>query len=299
MALEGIDIFVKVIQLGSFTKAAKALGRPVTTVSDKVAQLEKRLGVTLIHRTTRQLKLTSAGEIYFKKCEQAILDFEGAEQDLSAAKNEPRGRLRISMAVDVGHTIAPSLVSRYVSRYPNVQVELNVTNRMVDLVAEGIDLAIRVGNLKDSTFRSRKYLETTASFFASPELVKKWGPVQTPKQIEKYPYVQFALDTARGVEVHRGKEKVKLNLKNKITADDLETIKKLVLNSEGVGLIPNYICEKEEQSGRLVRLLPEWSRGKIVLSFVYPPTKYVSPNVKAFIDLALLEQYSVAESGST
>lgn len=291
MNLEGIDIFVKVIQLGSFTRAAKALSRPVTTVSDKVAQLEKRLGVTLIHRTTRQLKLTSAGEIYFKKCEQAILDFEGAEQDLSAAKQEPQGRLRISMAVDVGHTIAPNLVSRYVAQYPNVQVELNVTNRMVDLVAEGIDLAIRVGVLKDSTFRSRKYLETTASFFASPELVQKYGQVNTPKQLERFPYIRFFLDVGRAVEIMRGKEKAKLNLKHKITADDLETIKKLVMNSEGIGLIPNYICEKEEQSGKLVRILPEWSRGKIVLSFVYPPTKYVSPNVKAFIDLALLDQY--------
>ena len=291
MNLEGIDVFVKVIQLGSFTKAAKALGRPVTTVSDKVAQLEKRLGVTLIHRTTRQLKLTSAGEIYFKKCEQAILDFEGAEQDLSAAKQEPQGRLRISMAVDVGHTIAPSLVSRYVAQYPNVQVELNVTNRMVDLVAEGVDLAIRVGALKDSTFRSRKYLETTASFFASPELVQKFGQVNTPKQLERFPYIRFFLDAGRAVEIQRGKDKVKLNLKHKITSDDLETIKKLVLNSEGIGLIPNYICEKEEQSGKLVRILPEWSRGKIILSFVYPPTKYVSPNVKAFIDLALLDQY--------
>ncbi len=291
MNLEGIDVFVKVIQLGSFTRAAKALARPVTTVSDKVAQLEKRLGVTLIHRTTRQLKLTSAGEIYFKKCEQAILDFEGAEQDLSAAQQTPQGRLRISMAVDVGHTIAPNLVSRYVAQYPNVLVELNVTNRMVDLVAEGIDLAIRVGTLKDSSFRSRKYLETTASFFASPELIRKYGIVNTPKQLEKYPYIQFYLDARNGIEIHRGKEKVKLNLKYKISTDDLETIKKLVLNSEGIGLIPNYICEKEEQSGRLVRILPEWCRGKIVLSFVYPPTKFVSPNVKAFIDLALADQF--------
>lgn len=287
MSLEGIDIFVKVIQLGSFTKAAKALGRPTTTVSDKVAQLEKRLGVTLIHRTTRQLKLTPAGEMYFKKCEQALRDFEGAEQDLSSVKSEPQGRLRISVAVDVGHTIAPGLISRFVTKYPKVNVELNVTNKMVDLLAEGIDLAIRVGDVKDSTFRARKFLETTASFFASPELIKKIGPAHTPKHLEKFPYIKFFLDTGAGAELQRGKEKIKLNLKHKIMVDDLETIKKLVVNAQGIGLIPNYICEKEVQNGTLVRLLPEWTRGKIVLSFVYPPTRYVSPNVKAFIDLAV------------
>ena len=191
------------------------------------------------------------------------------------------------MAVDVGHTIAPALISRFVTKYPKVNVELNVTNKMVDLLAEGIDLAIRVGDLKDSTFRARKFLETTASFFASPELIKKFGPVVTPKQLEKYPYIRFFLDISSGVEIQRHKEKIRLNLKHRITVDDLETIKKLVVNSQGIGLIPNYICEKEVQNGTLVRLLPEWTRGKIVLSFVYPPTRYISPNVKAFIDLAV------------
>ncbi len=292
MSLEGIDIFVKVIQMGSFTKAAKALKKPITSVSDKVAQLEKRLGVTLVHRTTRQLKLTSVGEAYYDKCVKALVEFESAESELQVLKIEPQGRLRLTMSVDVGHSVTPQMVNRYLEKYPNVKVELIVTNRMVDLVGEGVDLAIRVGRLNDSNHKVRKFLETTASFWATPEFIKKYGLPQSPKQLEKLPYIFFAFQKGTSLEISRGKEKVKLNLQSRLQADDLETVKQIVLESIGFAMIPNFICKREENAGRLVRILPEWTWSKIALSFVYPDQKYVSPNVKAFIDLALQESLS-------
>ena len=289
MSLEGIDIFVKVIQMGSFTKAAKALKKPITSVSDKVAQLEKRLGVTLIHRTTRQLKLTSVGEAYFERCVKALQQFESAESELQISKTEPQGRLRMTMSVDVGHSVTPQLVNRFLEKYPKVKVELIVTNRMVDLVGEGVDLAIRIGRLSDSTHKVRKFLETTASFWATPQFIKKHGLPQNPKQLEKLPYINFAFQKGPFVEMSRGKEKVKLNLQSRLQTDDLETVKQIVLESVGFGLLPNFICEREEIAGRLVRILPEWTWSRIALSFVYPDQKFVSLNVKAFIDLALQE----------
>lgn len=289
MNLEGIDIFVKVIQSGSFTKAAQQMKKPVTTVSDKVAQLEKRLGVTLVHRTTRQLKLTQVGEAYYEKCLRALAEFEVAEQELQVAKSEPRGRLRITTSVDVGQSIMPGLSKFFLSKYPNVKLELIITNRRVDLVGEGIDLGVRIGKLSDSTYRTRKYLDAIASIWATPELIKKHGMPQVPKQLEKIPAVAFALQKNQAVELIRGKEKMKVQLQSRIQADDMETVKQLVLESIGIGFFPDFICEKEESSGRLVRLLPEWTWGKIPLSFIYPEQKFVSPNVKAFIDLALQE----------
>lgn len=287
MNLEGIDIFVKVIQSGSFTKAAQALKKPVTTVSDKVAQLEKRLGVTLVHRTTRQLKLTAVGESFYEKCLRALAEFEVAEQELQGAKNEPQGRLRITTSVDVGHSVMPQLAKRFLQKYPNVKLELVVTNRRVDLIAEGVDLAIRIGKMSDSTYRARKYLEASVSFWATPDLIKKHQMPQTPKQLEKMPLVAFALQKNQVVELSRNREKVKVQLQSRVQTDDMETVKQFVLESMGIGLFPNFICEKEESLGQLVRLLPEWTSSKIPLSFVYPEQKYVSPNVKAFIDLAL------------
>lgn len=289
MNLEGIDIFVKVIQTGSFTKAAQAMKKPVTTVSDKVAQLEKRLGVTLIHRTTRQLKLTSVGEAYYEKCLRALAEFEVAEQELQVSKLKPQGRLRVTMSVDVGHAVIPRLAKRFLQTYPEVKLDLIVTNRRVDLVAEGVDLAIRIGKLTDSTYRVRKYLDEIASIWATPELIKKYGLPQTPKQLEKMPAVHFAMQKTQTIELVRNKEKAKVSLQSQIQADDMETVKQLVLESIGIGFFPNFICEKEENSARLVRLLPEWTWGKVNVSFVYPDQKFVSPNVKAFIDLALQE----------
>lgn len=289
MNLEGIDVFVKVVQSGSFTKAALALKRPVTTVSDKVAQLEKRLGVTLIHRTTRQLKLTQVGESYYEKCLRALAEFEVAEQELQISKAEPQGRLRVTMSVDVGHSVMPTLAKRFLQKHPKVKLELMVTNRMVDLVGEGVDLGIRIGKLTDSTYRARKYMEATSSIWASPDFVKKFGMPQSPKQLEKMPAVSFTLQKNQSVEISRNKEKVKIQLQSRIQADDMETVKQLTLESIGVGFFPDFICEKEEKSGRLVRLLPEWVWGKVPLWFVYPEQKFVSPNIKAFIDLALQE----------
>lgn len=289
MNLEGIDIFVKVIQTGSFTKAAQALKKPVTTVSDKVAQLEKRLGVTLIHRTTRQLKLTPVGESYYEKCLRALAEFEVAEQELQTSKMEPQGRLRVTTSVDVGHSVMPALAKRFLQKYPNVKLELMVTNRMVDLVGEGVDLGIRIGKLSDSTYRARKYMEATASIWATPELIKRYGAPQAPKHLEKMPAVSFTLQKNQTIEICRNKEKVKVQLQSRIQSDDMETVKQLALESIGVGFFPDFICEKEESSGRLVRLLPEWAWSKIPLWFVYPDQKFVAPNVKAFIDLALQE----------
>lgn len=291
MNLDGIDIFVKVIQTGSFTKAAKLMKRPITSVSDKVAQLEKRLGVTLILRTTRQLKLTAVGEIYYEKCVRALQEFESAEQELQVSKVGPQGRLRLTASVDVGHSVIPKLVKLYTEKYPSVKVELIVANRMVDLIAEEVDLALRVGKLSDSTYRVRKYFETTASLWATPQYLKKNGHPQTIKQIEKLSHIRFTLFEAKNIEMNRGKEKIKLAFQYQVSADDLETVKKLVLESLGIGLMPNFICEKEENAGDLIRLLPDWTWGKINLSFVYPEQKFESPNVKAFIDLALQHGY--------
>src|SRR5690606_1413119 len=141
--LDGIDVFVKVVQCGSFSGAARLLGMPVTTVSGKVAALERRLGVTLIRRTTRKLSITQAGETYFAHCVRALEAVSAAEKSLSSAKAEPEGLLRVTAPPDIGHLILPPIVREYLKAHPKTRIELILTNRIVDLVGEGVDLAIR------------------------------------------------------------------------------------------------------------------------------------------------------------
>ena len=168
MDLGEIAVFVKVVEAGSFSGAARLLGMPNTTVSAKVARLEKRLGMTLIRRTTRKLHITRAGQAYYERCRRGLAEIETAEAEITSAGTEPRGSLRISANPYIAHSVLPALVSEYTSRYPLVKVEVRVANGLVDLIAEGIDLAIRAAELKDSTLVARRFLTFTFSLWASP-----------------------------------------------------------------------------------------------------------------------------------
>jgi DNA-binding transcriptional LysR family regulator len=158
MELDAIKVFVKVVESGSFSAAAKLLSMPKTTVSSKIATLEKRLGITLIQRTTRKIHITDPGMTYFKHCADAIKEIELAEAEILAEQKEPYGLLKMTAPADLGHTLLPIITSAYLRKYPKTQVELIVTNRVVDLVGEGVDIGIRAGSLKDSTLVTRSFL---------------------------------------------------------------------------------------------------------------------------------------------
>ena len=169
--MDAITVFVKVVEAGSFSVAARRLvGMPKTTVSAKVAGLEKRLGVQLIQRTTRKLRMTEAGETYFHHCAIAIREVELGEAALQSAKKEPSGVLKVTASVELGHALLPRLARAYAAKYPDVSLELIITNRIVDLVGEGVDLAIRWAlALKDSSLIARRFFETRSNLWASPK----------------------------------------------------------------------------------------------------------------------------------
>ena len=174
--MDAIAVFVKVVEAGSFSAAARRLGLPKTTVSAKVAGLEKRLGVLLIQRTTRQLRMTEAGEKYFHHCAIATREVELGEAALQSAKDKPCGVLKVTAPVDFGRAVLPRIVRAYAAKYPDVSVELMVTNRIVDVVEEGVDLAIRwAGALKDSSLIARRFIETRSNLWASPKYLKALG----------------------------------------------------------------------------------------------------------------------------
>src|SRR5262245_31565601 len=173
---DAIAVFVKVMETGSFSAAARRLGLPKTTVSAKVAGLEKRLGIRLMQRTTRKLRMTEAGERYFHHCSIATREIELGEAALQLAKGAPYGVLRLTAPVDLAHAILPRIVRAYTAKYPDVSVELIVTNRVVDILAEGIDLAIRwAGALGDSSLIARRFIETRSNLWASPAYLEELG----------------------------------------------------------------------------------------------------------------------------
>jgi DNA-binding transcriptional LysR family regulator len=286
MNLDGIDIFVKVIQTGSFSGAAKLLGMPVTTVSGKIALLEKRLGVTLIQRTTRKLHITDAGEVYFKRGVKALAEMEAAELELMSSKNEPEGLLRITAPSDFGHSLLVPILKGYLKAHPKVRIELILTNRLVDLVSEGVDIGIRVGQLKDSTLIARKFMESSIGLWATPQYLSKHSIPKNPKALASHDILRFA-DTSGKLELSNGKTEVKIEVNSKIMADDMETIKVFTLSGEGIGVMPDFICLSEAQAGKIVRVLPHWSWAEMKFSLVYPAQRFIAPKVQSFVNFAL------------
>lgn len=290
--LDGIDVFVRVVQCGSFSAAARVMGMPVTTVSGKVASLEKRLGVTLLNRTTRKLSITEAGDAYFKHCVRALEEVSAAENAILTSRTEPEGLLRLTAPPDIGHIVLPPIVRRYLKTYPKTQVELILTNRIVDLVGEGVDLAIRAGKLKDSSLVTKKFRDTQGCFWASSAYARRRGLPRRPKELSEHDVIVFK-GLTDSFRMTNGREWIPVKTRPRIIVDDLEAAKVFVLAGEGIGMFVPMICEPEEASGKLVRVLSGWTvdsgLGRGHLSFVYPPQRFVAPKVQAFIRMAGIE----------
>ena len=288
MDLDAAAVYVKVVETGGFSAAARALNMPKTTVSAKIAALEKRLRVSLIERTTRKLRVTEAGEKYFHHCANAVREIELGEAALQLAQEKPTGLLRITAPVDIGRSVIPPITRAYLEKYPETRVELAITNRVVDLVGEGFDLAIRIGALKDSSLVAKRFFDLYNGLWASPAYLLAAGRITQTRQLS---HARFVCRTsARSVHLQRGKSKVEVPIKCRVSADDMETVKALVVLGEGIGALPDFVVNVDNavKTGVLVPVLPEWEvKSGSSFYFVHAARKYASPKVRAFIELAI------------
>jgi DNA-binding transcriptional LysR family regulator len=300
MALDAIAAFVKVVEAGSFSAAARRLGMPKTTVSAKVAGLEKRLGVRLIQRTTRKLRMTEAGETYFHHCAVATREVELGEAALQSAKGKPHGVLKVTAPVDLGRALLPRIVRAYTAKYPDVSVELTITNRVVDVVEEGIDLAVRwAGALKDSSLIARRFIETRSDLWASPKYMRELGNPAHPRDLVDAAFL--AHPVLKAVTLTNGKSEFELELNGRVYSDDLEVITALIVMGEGIAWLPDFLVGDAVQAGKLVRVLSQWrpkQRQLWTYHFVHAGRRYAVPKVEGFIQTAL-ELHGLANADSS
>lgn len=282
---DAVPVFVKVVEAGSFSAAARLLNMPKTTVSAKIAALEKRLKLKLIQRTTRRLHVTEAGMKYFRHCANAMREMELGEAALQSTQGEPTGLLRVTAPIDIGHLMLPRITHAYLSRYPGTSVELLVSNRTMDLIAEGIDLAIRASTLKDSSLVAKRFFDVGTTLLAAPTYLGQLGKVSHPRSLAKASFVVFkGINTLR---LTNGKSEVEIPMPARVVADDLETIKALAVLGEGIAWLPDFLAADALETGSLVAVLPNWKhkiRGNVHL--VYAGGKYTSPKVQAFVQMA-------------
>lgn len=287
MALEDIEVYVEVVKSRSFTRAAKSLGKPISTVSAKVARLEEQLGVTLLLRTTRQVSVTSEGEIYYNYCVRALAELSEAEQELAHGSKEPAGILHLTAPADLAQSVLAPVIETYFSRYPSVSVDLMVTNRKVDLAGEGVDLAVRVGDLADSGLIARKFLDTRAGLWASFDYLDRHGTPHTIKDLANHQMVQMKLAQRQLKLMDSNNVAVEYDFSSRLSTDDMQSCRMFIENGAGIGILPDFIGKIGARTGQLIRVLPELSSTSISTYFVYPEQRFLSQNVRTFIDCAL------------
>ena len=283
MDLNEILVFARVVQAGSFTAAAAALGMPKSTVSRKVSDLEERLHSRLLQRTTRKLSLTDVGRTYYDYCARIVGEVEDAERAVSTLQETPRGLLRVTAPINVAF-LGP-IVSDYLKRYPEVRLDLFCTGRTVDLVEERFDLGIRGGALADSTLIARRLGSAKWLLVATPGYLQRRGRPRSPDDLRKHDCLLFgAGPDSGGLRLENGDRSVQVALSPRLTATDIDVVYAVATAGLGIAVLPAFRCVEDLRARRLTRVLADWNVPSTSLHVVYPSTRHISPKVKSFID---------------
>jgi len=284
--LNQILIFVKVVESGSFTKAAELLKQPKSRISRRLAALEKSLGAQLLYRTTRQMQLTETGKDYYRRCAPLIRDLEDTNNALSTQAEEISGVLRMTAPVDYGKFILAPVVNDFLRQYPKIRIEMILSDDYLDLVQESIDVAIRIGSLKDASMKSKKVSPITFILVASPAFLEKNVILTKPEQLEDLPCLSFHFGDQCHWRLLKDKQSVKVKIATPVVAGSPEFICQLAILGRGVALLPEFLCEEALKAGKLVHVLKGWSAQPISVQLLTPAQKNLPARTKAFMDFA-------------
>ncbi len=283
MDLNQLVVFTRVVQAGSFTAAAKLLQMPKSSVSRKVSDLEERIGARLLQRTTRKLGLTDAGRIYFQRASPIVAEIEEADQAVGQLQAAPRGLLRVTAPLSFG-TLGP-IVATFLERHPEVRVDLVCTDRVVNLVEEGFDVAIRAGPLVDSRLIARRLGAMKRVLVAAPSYLKGSPRLRSPADLEKHPCITFGAAPAPSTwALHFGDKKVEVRITARLSANDMDLMRDAALAGIGIAWLPESFCVADLKARRLVQVLKDWCSPETSVHAVYPTGRQLSPKVVAFVD---------------
>ena len=283
--LNDVAAFVRVVENTGFAKAARELGVPTSTVSRAVARLEEAAGVRLLHRTTRNLSVTSEGHAFHQRVAPLVASLRDATLHLGTGGKEPEGLLRITAPNDIGSAFLSGEVVRFAERYPLLRVELKLTNHKLNLVSEGIDVAVRAGRLESSSLVARKVGTLQVELYAAPSYAERHRLPTTLDELSKHQIVAFGARDGKitwQLEGPRGQET--LELACRIACDDFGFVRAVVSAGGGIGLIPRMLAASEVATGRLVRVLPDYGVKGAALHVIYPSARQVPVKVTAFRD---------------
>jgi len=284
--IEELTAFVAVVENHGFAGAGRALGRDATVISRRIRQLEIRLGTRLLARTTRHVALTEAGEFFFKRVKGLLDELNNARLEVSERAATPRGSLKLALPVTFGRRWLLPRLSSFINRYPDIHLDLRFSDRQVDIVAEGFDMAVRVGKLTDSSLVSRGIARFRYQLFASPAYIKHYGVPDSPETLQSHRCLAFVnhADWPDWV-LTDGSQKSVIRPHGPLQADNAEALLQATTDGLGIALIPVWLTTEEVSRGNLIRILPEWQNiDEGSLHALMPPGRLVPAKTRAFIE---------------
>jgi len=293
--LNDLYFFANVVQEGGFTAAGRSLGIPKSRLSRRISELESRLGARLLQRNTRGISLTDLGNRYYQHCQVVIAAAEAAELAVTSSLAEPSGTVRVTCVVAIAQSGVTTALPAFLERYPKVNIDLLFTNRRVNLLEEGVDVAVRVRTPEDEdpNLATRRLRAASGVLVATPELISRYAPLRHPRDLAKLPFLG-AVERDRRVHLFLDgpdKERFELVAEPRLSAEDFSLRKRAALRSLGLTMLPTEYCIEEMNQGSLVHVLPDWSMPAGHLQVVYPTQRGLLPAVRVFVDF-LIEHLS-------
>jgi DNA-binding transcriptional LysR family regulator len=287
-----MKVFAAVIEAGSFTRATEVLGMSKAAVSRYVGELEERLGLRLLHRTTRKLSPTTEGEIFYARCRELLDNLDEAEAEITSRSGEATGLLKVNVPVTFGLMHLAPLWPAFLARHPKLAIDITLSDRVADLVEEGFDAAVRIGQLSASTLISRKLASTRLVLCASPEYLQRRGAPSRPDELLQHDVISYSLFSTGENWTFTGPDgEVSVKVAPRVRTNSGDTCRAAALQHQGIILQPTFIVGADLAQGLLREIMPGYRSAELGIHAVYPSRKFVSPKVRLLIDF-LVEAFA-------
>lgn len=289
--LQSMQLFTRVVETGSFTAAAEQMGMSRALASKLIRNLEDALGVRLLNRTTRRVSLTDPGRNYFQRVSEILAQLAEVEAEAANQQVEARGRLRVSAPISFSVRYLAAAFSEFQRRYPRIELDLELSDRLVDLVEEGFDVAVRIGKLADSSLVARRIAPACLLLVAAPEYLERLPAPRHPEDLARHEFIHYSLAPKRDeIVLERNGEVVPVRVRGRVTNNNGDYIAAITALGQGISLLPAFIVAEQIASGALLRVLPEWTVPAIAIHAVYPQTPLLPAKTRALVDF-LVEHF--------
>ena len=288
--LQAIRVFVRVVEAGNFSRAAESLGLPRASVTKQVQALESMLHTRLLNRTTRRVTVTPDGAAYYERSARLLADFDDLQASMVNAQARPSGRICIDVSSTIARTVIVPALDGFMQRYPGIDVDIGVSDKPVDLLAENIDVGLRTGPVTDESLVARRIGQLRIVTVASPAYLRRHGTPTHPGELESEHHELIGFFQHGGVRrrypyvFEAGDERFEMGSATRLAANEIYTHLSIVLAGQGIGQTLDFVAEPWLQRGELVCLLADWGRPALPVYVVYPPNRHLSARVRVFVD---------------